>query len=181
MSQHKKDNITPHPSSPSKHHRTGSSPQSASTLTAALAMQSSHMSRPPVEPNPNPRLPNHFDSARICSFNDPNDPDYRIFESIQDALHRILDSAVPVFPSAQVDYGTIGLDVDDEGYDPFKNPKVIAIQLDTHMIHRWHEVEPQLRSLIVDTYQRNSRPVPPIRYIAGGFQTCAGPAQIIRE
>ncbi|KAL8830723.1 MAG: hypothetical protein Q9170_005603 [Blastenia crenularia] len=141
------------------------------TIVAKSSEQSPYSSTPYIEPNPNPQLPNNFcGNTDILTASDTNDPDFLIYRTIENDLNSILDAAEPYFRCAVVIYGTIGLDFDEEGYDPYENPKVLAIQIEEDSIHRWREVENQLRTLIVSTYQRNGRAVPPVRYIAGGFE-----------
>ncbi|KAL8830724.1 MAG: hypothetical protein Q9170_005604 [Blastenia crenularia] len=181
MTDRRKENVPPSPSSsPGKRHQRGSSSQSSLIpaiphSTAASSSAQSAINEPYTEPNPNPNLPNHFDATFVLTCIDPNDPDYLIYESIEENLDSIMHSVEPYLSCAMVNYGIIGLDFDEEGYNPYKNPRLLVIQLHPNDIHRWQEVDHQVRHLIVRTYQRNGRPVPPIRYISGGFQTLANP------
>lgn len=123
---------------------------------------------PSIECNPNPNIPSHFQATSLEGYDDDSDPDYVIFKTIEDTLADILHSVRPPLEGMS-NYGTIGLCYVDEGFDPWKTPRVLAIMIEDESIHRWEEVDGQLRSVIEDTYRRNWRDVPPIRYFAWGF------------
>ncbi len=132
-------------------------------------------SMPPTQPrspftesNPNPNIPPHFEGRSLEGYDDASDPDYEIFKTIEGTLDDILDSVRPPLQGMS-DYGTIGLCYVDEGFDPWKTPKVLAIMIEDESIHRWQEIDDQLRRVITTAYLQKHRGLPPVRYYAGGF------------
>lgn len=149
------------PSSSSQRHQYRLS-ASSSTMPSAQART------PFVESSPNPNLPPHFEETTVEGYDDHSDPDYLIFKTIKGTLNEILDSVRPLLEGIS-NYGTVGLCYADDGFDPWKNPKVLAIEIDGRSIHRWAEVDAELRKVITNAYHQKQRNVPPIRYYAGGF------------
>ena len=157
--------ITPsHPTSP-LHHRSNT----MSTIPSSQAAPTA----PSIEPNPNPNIPANFTLSLVEEFADPTDPEYTIFDSIQSELEDVLDAVQPPFVSALVNYGTCRLHVSDKGYDAYKNPKVLSIEIDSGSIQRWPEVAGRIERIVQNAYSAHSRLPPPIRYYRGGTGFCS--------
>ncbi|KAI4095885.1 MAG: hypothetical protein LQ339_007123 [Xanthoria mediterranea] len=136
---------------------------SSSTVQPAVPL-------PAIEPNPDPNIPDHFTEMSICSSFDRDDPDYVIFQRIEDDLDDVLSNVTSPLGSCWVDYGTILYDADDDEFDPILHPKVLAVILEPRSIERWEEVDSQIRRLVNRAYNMHSRRVPPFRYYIGGAE-----------
>ncbi|KAL8912578.1 MAG: hypothetical protein Q9171_002442 [Xanthocarpia ochracea] len=112
---------------------------------------------PPIEIDASPHLPGHFEPVEVCSSFDHGDPDYVIFESIKDQLNQILNDVQPDLGCAFVNYGTIGYDPDDDEYNPIFHPKVLVVEVWRRSLHRWKEIDSQIRRLIARSWLMQDR------------------------
>ncbi|KAI4270375.1 MAG: hypothetical protein L6R38_007140 [Xanthoria sp. 2 TBL-2021] len=127
---------------------------------------------PLIEPDSSPHLPGHFNAVEVCSSFDRTDPDYIIFESIQDQLNQIIMDVQPDLGSCCVKYGTIRREPGDDDFDSVLHPKVLAVEMCLQSIGRWEEVDSQIRSLVNHAYSMQSRRAPLIRYYLSGARSC---------
>lgn len=92
-------------------------------------MSTSHArpNEPKTEHDPHPRIRPNFTSTDVEEFTDPSDPEYAVFETIEDELDIVLSMVQPPFISAMSIYGTIGVHYLADNYNPDLHPRVLSI------------------------------------------------------
>ncbi|KAI4275929.1 MAG: hypothetical protein LQ337_002844 [Flavoplaca oasis] len=147
----------------------GNMPQTPSS-SSSQQVTGSH---PPIKPGSNPNLPPHFALVSVWTWTDYYDPECYIYNEIEDQLDHIILDTRPDLGSSVIHLGTLRRKPGDDDYDPVIHPKVLAVEMDRQSIHRWQEVENQIRPLVNDAYARRSMKPPPIRYYLGGSSLCS--------
>ena len=69
-------------------------------------------------------------------------------------------SVRPRYTAATIKYGTVGVKIGEEGYDP----RVLSVEIEAENLHGWGEVDGGLRSIVLNAYGRCQRWAPPMRY-----------------